>query len=39
MEQSCIQTFLAVLKQKKILDNICVSEQILYSKQSLHAPE
>ena len=25
--------FLAVLKQKKILDNVCFSEQILYRKQ------
>ena len=33
-----ILKFFAVLKQKKILGNICFSEQIFYRKQSLGAP-
>ena len=33
-----IWEFLAVLKQKKILGNIYVSEQIFYRKLSLGAP-
>ena len=36
--ESSIYKFLAVLKQKKILGNICFSEQIFYRKQSLGAP-
>ena len=36
--KSSIYKFLAVLKQKKILGNICFSEQIFYRKQSLGAP-
>ena len=33
-----IYKFLAVIKLKKILGNICFSEQIFYRKQSLGAP-
>ena len=36
--ESSIYKFLAVVKQKKILGNICFSEQIFYRKQSLGAP-
>ena len=39
MNGTSIQKFLAVLKQTKILGNICFSEQIFYGKQSLGAPE
>ena len=38
MNGTSIQKFLAVLKQKKILGNICFSERIFYRKQSLGAP-
>ena len=33
MDGTFIYKFLAVLKQKKVLGNICFSEQILYRKQ------
>ena len=39
MHGKFIYKFLAVLKQKKILGNICFSEQIFYRKQSLGAPD
>ena len=38
MNGTVIKKFVAVLKQKKILGNICFSEQIFYRKQSLGAP-
>ena len=38
MHGTVIKKFVAVLKQKKILGNICFSEQIFYRKQSLGAP-
>ena len=38
MNGTFIQKFLVVFKQKKILGNICFSEQIFYRKQSLGAP-
>ena len=37
MERSS-RNFQSVRKQKKILDNICFSEQMFYRKQSLGAP-
>ena len=37
-EYMVIETFLAILKSKKILGNICFSEQIFYRKQSLGVP-
>ena len=39
MNETFIYKFLAVLKKKKILGNVCFSEQIFYRKQSLGAPE
>ena len=39
MNGTFIYKFIAVLKKKKILGNICFSEQILYRKQSLGAPD
>ena len=39
MNRIAIYKFLAVLKQYKILGNICFSEQTFYRKQSLGAPE
>ena len=39
LNETFIWKLLAVLKQKKILGNICFSEQIFYRKQSLVAPD
>ena len=39
MNETFIEKFLAVLKQKKTPCNICFSEQIFYRKQSLGAPD
>ena len=39
MNGTFIQKFLVVFKQKKILGNICFSEQIFHRKQSLGGPE
>ena len=38
MNGAIIQDFLSVLKQQKILDNICLFEQIFQRKQSLGVP-
>ena len=39
MNGTFIYKFLAVLKKKRILGNVCFSEQIFYRKQSLGAPD
>ena len=39
VHERIIEKFLAVLKQKKILGNICFSEQMFYGKKSLVAPD
>ena len=39
VHQRIIYFFFAVLKQKKILGNICFPEKIVYRKKSLVAPD